>query len=148
VSKKGTILMLAALFLGVCSAEASSLSEVYKRVRSSVVVIQTEQKEVDPVQGVNLVDAAGLGSGVLISKDGQIMTAAHVVQAANKIAVTFMSGETIPARVIASEPSADLAADPDRAAPLHGAGSGAGRLGSGRGRRPDLRRGCALRHQP
>ena len=109
MNKKRAIVTAAALLLGVSAAQASSISEVYKRVRSSVVVIQTEQKEIDPVQGVNLVDVGGLGSGVLISKDGQIMTAAHVVQAANKIEVTFMSGETIPARVIASEPSADLA---------------------------------------
>ena len=41
---------------------------------------------------------------------GQVMmTAAHVVQTAEAISVRFLSGETIPARVLSSEPRADVA---------------------------------------
>ncbi len=35
----------------------------------------------------------GLGSGVLISKDGKVLTAAHLVQPADKIEVEFPDGE-------------------------------------------------------
>jgi S1-C subfamily serine protease len=49
-----------------------------------------------------------IGSGVLISADGKVMTAAHVVQTMDEIKVEFLGGETVPATVIASEPAADL----------------------------------------
>jgi S1-C subfamily serine protease len=91
------------------AAEAASVADVYQRIKSSVVVIETTQREVDPAAGLNLVSVGGLGSGVLISSDGRIMTAAHVVQTADVIVVRFMSGEKIPARVVASVPAADLA---------------------------------------
>jgi S1-C subfamily serine protease len=48
------------------------------------------------------------GSGVLISADGKVMTAAHVVHTMDTITVEFLGGETVSARVIASEPAADL----------------------------------------
>jgi len=45
---------------------------------------------------------------VLISADGKVMTASHVVQAMDEINVEFIGGETVRARVVASEPAADL----------------------------------------
>jgi S1-C subfamily serine protease len=82
---------------------------VYKRVQGSVVVIETVQKDLDFQSPGQPVSVGGLGSGVLISDDGKVLTAAHVVQAADRIDVQFINGETIPARVLASEPAADLA---------------------------------------
>jgi len=46
---------------------------------------------------------------VLISSDGKILTASHVVQIADEITVHFVTGETETARVVASEPRADIA---------------------------------------
>ena len=45
---------------------------------------------------------------MLISADGKVMTAAHVVHAMDEVNVEFIGGETVPARVVASEPAADL----------------------------------------
>ncbi|PYM73417.1 MAG: trypsin [Candidatus Rokuibacteriota bacterium] len=45
---------------------------------------------------------------MLISPDGKVMTAAHVVHAMDEITVEFLGGETVKARVVASEPAADL----------------------------------------
>jgi S1-C subfamily serine protease len=87
----------------------SPLTDVYKRVQGSVVVVETEQKAVDAELPGQVLSVGGLGSGVLISDDGKILTAAHVVQAADRIFVQFLSGERIPARVLYSEPAADLA---------------------------------------
>jgi S1-C subfamily serine protease len=101
--------IVALLAAGSVAAQAASVADVYKRIKSSVVVIETEQREVDPVVGVNLVRVGGLGSGVLISDSGQVMTAGHVVQTADSVVVRFMSGEKIPARVVSSVPGADLA---------------------------------------
>jgi len=86
------------------------VSEVYEKVKDSVVVIHIAQKELADAPGMSkMVSVQGLGSGVLISDDGKILTAAHVVQTADKIAVQFRSGEAIPARVLAAEPAADIA---------------------------------------
>ena len=97
------------LLSGAALARADSVSEVFKRVRASVVVIETEQKEPDPMMPGAVVSVGGLGSGVLISSDGLVLTAAHVVQTAEAIRVKFLSGETIRARDRTSEPAADVA---------------------------------------
>jgi len=104
-----SILWVSALLFVVGPAQGSDLAELYKSVQSSVVVIETTQKAFDPAVPGEPVDVDGLGSGVLISDDGKIVTAAHVVQAADWIQVLFMDGEKIPARVLSSVPAADLA---------------------------------------
>jgi serine protease Do len=91
-------------------AQASlTLAEIFKRVNPAVVEIHTEQSDLPPVPRGQPVSVAGLGSGVLISPDGKILTAAHVVQTADAIEVEFLTGEKISARVLSSEPSADVA---------------------------------------
>jgi S1-C subfamily serine protease len=49
------------------------------------------------------------GSGVLISTDGEVITAAHLVQTASKVLVEFSGGEVISAQIISSEPASDVA---------------------------------------
>jgi S1-C subfamily serine protease len=44
-----------------------------------------------------------------VSADGKVLTAAHVVQTADTIAVRFLNGETLGASVVYSEPEADVA---------------------------------------
>jgi S1-C subfamily serine protease len=51
----------------------------------------------------------GLGSRVLISNDGKILTAAHVVQTADVASVEFSDGQEISARVIGSDVQSDVA---------------------------------------
>jgi S1-C subfamily serine protease len=51
----------------------------------------------------------GLGSGVLISNDGKVLTAAHVVQTADVATVEFPNGQTIIAHVIGSDVRSDVA---------------------------------------
>jgi len=91
------------------AAVADDLSEVFRHVSPSVVVVETVQSEILPDDPGLPVSVGGLGSGVLISNDGKVMTAAHVVQTADSVTVVFGSGERIDARVLASEPRADVA---------------------------------------
>ena len=49
------------------------------------------------------------GSGVLISEDGLIWTASHVVQSAESIEVEFVGGDTYEAEVLVSNPQGDVA---------------------------------------
>lgn len=50
-----------------------------------------------------------LGSGVIVSPEGYILTNHHVVEAANEIQVALMDGRSAEARVIGSDPESDLA---------------------------------------
>jgi S1-C subfamily serine protease len=86
-------------------AAGETLGEVYRRVNPSVVVIRARGQEVTE-EGISRFRE--IGSGVLISPDGKIATAAHVVHSMNELAVEFLGEEPVPARVIASEPRADI----------------------------------------
>lgn len=88
---------------------ARSLREVFKQVNQSVVVVETNSHRVVAGPKMELATMPGLGSGVLISADGKIMTAAHVVQTADEIKVRFQHGEVSTASVLASDPAADVA---------------------------------------
>ena len=105
------LLAIPIVALGIFCAsttEGQALREVFKRVNSSVVVINTIKDVIGSPQNER-VSVAELGSGVLISKDGEIMTAAHLVQTADTIFVQFSSRDLLTAKVIASEPVADVA---------------------------------------
>jgi len=51
----------------------------------------------------------GLGSGVIISPDGYIVTNNHVVDGAGDIRVTMSNREVLPAKLIGTDPLTDLA---------------------------------------
>jgi len=52
---------------------------------------------------------SSLGSGVIISSDGLIMTNNHVIQDAEKIRVVLSDGRTLQAQVVGTDPDTDLA---------------------------------------
>jgi S1-C subfamily serine protease len=87
---------------------ALDLSSQYRALYSSVVTLVTEGTTVDRERD-ELTAAEGLGSGVLIDKDGLILTASHVVQVADAVGVVFADGQSVPATVVSSLPQADLA---------------------------------------
>ena len=93
---------------GIANAEPA-LSETFKRVNPAVVEILTQATDLAPSGPGRQVAVAGLGSGVMIAREGKILTAAHVVQTANAIEVHFLTGERVRARVVSSEPAADIA---------------------------------------
>jgi S1-C subfamily serine protease len=86
-------------------AGAQAVGEVFRKVSPSVVVIRSKGRDVSVSGQVRFGE---IGSGVLISADGKVMTAAHVVHAMDEISVEFIGGEAVPARVVSSEPAADL----------------------------------------
>lgn len=50
-----------------------------------------------------------LGSGVVVSHDGYIMTNNHVVETADQIEVAFEDGRKAPAKLVGTDPDTDLA---------------------------------------
>ena len=54
-------------------------------------------------------EVSNLGSGVIVSANGYILTNHHVVVAADEIQVALANGQTLPARVVGADPETDLA---------------------------------------
>jgi len=53
--------------------------------------------------------AASLGSGVIVSSKGYILTNHHVVEAADEIEVALADGKKLKARAVGSDPESDIA---------------------------------------
>jgi serine protease Do len=103
--RMSVLLMVAGLLWGTGPANGQALNEVFRKVNSSVVVVRGRGRD---VTGGGQVGFSETGSGVLVSPDGLVMTAAHVVQTMDEVSVEFLGGETVRAQVVASEPAADL----------------------------------------
>jgi Do/DeqQ family serine protease len=107
-----------------------SFAEVVDRVAPAVVTIRSERRVRAPQQfpffndpmlreffGLGRGGAEpprdqiqrGLGSGVVVTEDGYILTNHHVIDGAQDITVEFAEGRTEKARLIGSDPPSDLA---------------------------------------
>ena len=83
-----------------------SLASLYERVSPSVVSIQvTKINKAKPQRRFETV----VGSGVVIERDGHVLTNAHVVDGAASLSITLDSGTRTPARVLGMDTVTDLA---------------------------------------
>jgi Do/DeqQ family serine protease len=109
--------------------EHNSYADVVARVAPAVVTIRSERLVRAPRQHPFLDDPSlpdffggrgqqpppqqqrqrALGSGVVISPDGYIVTNHHVVDGAEQITVEFADRRTFPAKLIGNDPPSDLA---------------------------------------
>ena len=98
------------LAISLNAQEAKSIKQLFQEVNPSVVTILSQEKvSLGGGDRYNTATVEGLGSGVLISSDGMILTAAHVVQTAEVLKVKFADGTIREASVVASAPGADVA---------------------------------------
>ncbi len=110
--------------------EEITIIRVVERVRPSVVNIDT----VAQVQtAVGIFPQKGAGSGVIVSPDGYILTNNHVVEGAQQIRVTLLSGKSYTARLVGADPFSDVAVvkvqPPERLSAAQLGNSGALRVG-------------------
>jgi serine protease Do len=115
--------------------ESASYASVVKRVAPSIVKVTVQMKARganfsqgdegnmfpglnDPnlrqffgnrLQAAPEVPESGVGSGVIISSDGYIVTNNHVVDGATQVVVTFADGREMTARVVGRDPQTDVA---------------------------------------
>lgn len=91
-------------------AATPSLEDVFAKVDNAVVTVrvgmrQMAQTETSAVMAVSV----GTGSGVLLHKDGFVVTAAHVVEDAEVIEVQWKDGSSTGATVVTLSRSEDVA---------------------------------------
>jgi S1-C subfamily serine protease len=91
----------------VSAVDGVDIAALLQRVRQSVVAIDTTATAVTR-RGQSVTEEAA-GSGFFISSDGLIATNNHVVSGATSLTVTMPDGSTLPATVVGTDASADLA---------------------------------------
>jgi len=92
--------------LACCTVLLASLADL-KQLEAQV----TEVSQITlPATVALLSETTGSsGSGVIVGKDGLILTAAHVVQGAEEMLVVFPDGKQVPAKVLGANYSKDIA---------------------------------------
>jgi S1-C subfamily serine protease len=80
---------------------------VLAKVEPSVVRVSTRLTGLDALG--EPVAEEGTGTGFVVASDGLIATNDHVVQGADSVTVTLADGRSLPAAVLRTDPSADLA---------------------------------------
>jgi S1-C subfamily serine protease len=83
---------------------AGSFAAIYQQVKDGVVTITTSVSR----SGARSFSQAE-GSGIVVDKQGDILTNAHVVGSSSQVQVTFSDGHTATAQVKGVDQSADLA---------------------------------------
>ena len=78
-------------------------ARVYQAIQPSLVLIETQSLD------ENGEEESGLGSGVVITDRGDILTSLHVVADAAEIQITFADGTQTSAQVMAEVPENDIA---------------------------------------
>ena len=84
-----------------------TIQEITKTAQKSVVEIRTEGMVSDSWMQQYVTE--GAGSGVIISKDGYIMTNNHVIDGANKITVTTSDKHSYEATLVGTDQTNDVA---------------------------------------
>lgn len=82
-------------------------ADVVERTADSVVEIVTESVQTGSFAQQYI--QSGAGSGVIIDREGYIVTNHHVIEGARKITVTLKNGESYDAKLIGSDSKKDLA---------------------------------------
>ncbi|MFI5935259.1 S1C family serine protease [Actinoplanes sp. NPDC051494] len=78
--------------------EDAGLAAVAAKVSPSIVTVLIDGR-----------DESALGSGVVLRSDGLILTNNHVISSGGTVSVRLSDGRTVPAEVVAADPTHDLA---------------------------------------
>ena len=87
-------------------ATTPDLPDVVATVRDSVVTITTKGIS---TRGMMTIPSSGVGSGIVLTADGYILTNKHVVADSRSLTVELANGEQFEATIIAESPDKDLA---------------------------------------
>ncbi len=89
--------------------KALTTPEIVDKVGPAVVGIVTKSTSYYGYYGFGSSEQQGSGSGVIISRDGYIVTNNHVIENANEVNVILNTSETYKARVVGADAATDVA---------------------------------------
>jgi S1-C subfamily serine protease len=99
---------LPALDLAGATPEEQLNVTIYQQANRSVVNLTTRGVQADDFL-MFVTPREGSGSGIVLDRQGHVLTNYHVVEGAQQIAVTLFDGSNHDARMIGSDPNNDLA---------------------------------------
>ncbi len=82
-------------------------AQVYEQCNRSVVNIDTQTRY--NVFLLGEIEEPGAGSGVVLDREGHVLTNSHVINGVDSIMVTLFTGEAYPATIVGEDPITDLA---------------------------------------
>jgi S1-C subfamily serine protease len=94
------------------SGTGLSINQIYKAASPGVVDIIVTAKSQNPGFGFfggQGGETEGEGAGVVYNANGDILTDEHVVANATSVRVNFQDGKSLPAKVLGTDPSTDVA---------------------------------------
>ena len=118
VQRSGGMTLLQAPATSTEARVAGSLSGAAQKASPAVVSINTSKAKQSKLQDPwsryfhgdpDEDNSAGLGSGVIVSPEGHILTNNHVIEEADDIEVVLTDGRRAQAKVIGTDPDSDLA---------------------------------------
>ena len=84
-----------------------SVVDIYTSIKGRESIYRELQSNLNGLPPEN--GNSGIGSGVIISESGYIVTSYHVIEEADKILVGLHNNETVMAEIVGSDPETDLA---------------------------------------
>ncbi|MFI5938547.1 S1C family serine protease [Actinoplanes sp. NPDC051494] len=86
-----------------------STADVYQTLLPSVVRIETSRRGATTGQNAQSMTESAIGTGVIANADGTILTAAHVVDGATTITISYTDGTTSTAEIAGADKANDIA---------------------------------------
>lgn len=90
-------------------AYSQAVISAVERVGPAVVSVGLVMRAPEQLKRRGVSEIRGVGSGVIITPDGYVLTNGHVVQSAERIEVRLQDGRNFPVRIVGNDPHSDLA---------------------------------------
>ena len=90
-------------------AYSQTVIRVVERIGPAVVSVGLALRAPEQLQRRGISELRGVGSGVIITPDGYVLTNSHVVQSAERIEMRLQDGRSFTARIVGNDPHSDLA---------------------------------------
>jgi serine protease Do len=100
------------LSASILTSDAMTLPQIFNKTENSVVQITSTSPISNSLvirNGEQIPQNVALGSGFVYDQDGHILTNYHVISDPNSVEVTFVDGDSYPAKVIGQDPYSDIA---------------------------------------
>lgn len=93
----------------ILDAYSQAVILAVERIGPAVVSVGLAMRAPEQLKRHGVSELRGVGSGVIITPDGYIITNSHVVHSAEKIEVRLQDGRDFSARIVGNDPHSDLA---------------------------------------